>query len=702
MLIMLAFSGCTMANSPESDTPINLPVSENYPSEVLLSEEAGVYVGDFKYTHLVYAIYSLKGDDAHKFYINEEGSIYFKTPPDFEQPKSVSGDNIYHFTVHVFDGNKGRAQHKVTVKVQNIDEGKTAPIPIEVLFGSDGKADNSKSLAELKILKARMPSSVSDGMAAKIAFYNRKNNYKNTGYTLLGETNNISKGLAELTLDSSLKEAQYQIVAQLTLKDGKVSSYSDPLSITVDSTPPPMPTNLTLATADGIVGDDVRKVGKAVISISARTEAWGFIEFYRRDDSGISIMGRVQADGNGLAKLELVNPVSNGKHRFFARAFDNAGLQSIKDSPEREIDIFDSSNTSPVFSPDLPTELHVNEGSSMEIPGLFIASDKDEGDILSYSLDGADKDFFRYSNGKIRFRRYPDFEAKDSAAKSHEYELKIVAKDTNANTAVHTLKVVLDDVDDSVKTLRPLELRLYDNDGKYFEKDKINNGRYPVSAEVYAPGGSTVKLYVTRADKGEKSYFVKTLTPASDNDTLYKSSDIHNTAGELNWVPIPENQESTYTYSAKAAEKAKTESEGSVSWTQTYDRLLPASPVNIIIKAGGRNYTIADGSTLNTTITISEIPSSIGADKKNETDQFIVLLKGPQDQNGSLSNQQSNGKIREVIDLTQIEKHLIPFLAQNKNYEYIKQTGTYELTFKTLDTTENFNADSPAVTLVLK
>ena len=69
--------------------------------------------------------WSVAGTDSSHFSIDERGQFSFNenTPPDFDTPGDVGGDNMYHVTVEARDDQANTASLPVTVTVTQVDEG---------------------------------------------------------------------------------------------------------------------------------------------------------------------------------------------------------------------------------------------------------------------------------------------------------------------------------------------------------------------------------------------------------------------------------------------------------------------------------------------------------------------------------------------------------------------------------------------------
>ncbi len=80
--------------------------------------------------------WSLSGDDAEDFCINENGALTFNTPPDYENPTDTGRNNRYQVTVIATDSGGRTASRDVTVRVTNMEEEGT--VTLSTLQPQDG------------------------------------------------------------------------------------------------------------------------------------------------------------------------------------------------------------------------------------------------------------------------------------------------------------------------------------------------------------------------------------------------------------------------------------------------------------------------------------------------------------------------------------------------------------------------------------
>lgn len=699
--LSLALTGCPQISLPPSDSALELPAPEGYPSKIVISEKSGVFVGDFKYLNTRNAIYNIGGTDASKFYIDNNGIVFFKQPPVYSEQKKN-----YSFTIEIYDGNKGKTSADVTVAIQDVDESKTAPIPvmnklpdiINILISSDIRG-------ELKTIQASLPPSINDEDVEKVSFYNRYNNYTNGSYKQLGDAQSIEDGVATLTKATGFEEGHYLIVAQIFLKNKKISSYSDPLRVTVDSTPPKAPTNISFETVDGAVSADAINIDKEIVRISASTEAFATVRFYMTLDPKIenveNILGEAIANGKGSVQLELISRIPNGTFYIFAQATDQLNRNSDF-SKKRKIIITNPSNKSPEFSKDIPGEIRIKEGSSLAIPGNFTASDKDKDDKLTYSLEGPDKNKFTYTEkGELYFNIYPDFEEKTSAANSSTYSPTLVVTDTGGNRISHNLNVIIEDVEDDTKTLPPLGLRLfsinYDGDIEYIKNDEIT--KHSIKGfSIFAPRGSRVKIhYIQIVKAGESSHSgeISIESLVEDNQTYYRSKedpDNENDKFAEFFLPITDI-DAEYKFYATAEQTGKSESDNSEEKKNIFDDTNPAVPNDIVLITAKNSLDIKTDSVSLTTLTINEIPTAFKATTGSATDSFVVTIKD-EDEDSIAYTSKENTKTEEYA---YVEESNNIFTNDSKD----KKTGTYILKFFTIDEVKN-TSEQYTLTLVIE
>lgn len=110
-------------NSPVFTSPTNAVVPENtLPVMVVTATDADVPAQGINFS-------IVGGVDAARFNITADGTLAFKTPPDFEAPTDSNGDNVYVVTVQANDGAGRLSQQTVNVTVVSPKDFGDAPDP---------------------------------------------------------------------------------------------------------------------------------------------------------------------------------------------------------------------------------------------------------------------------------------------------------------------------------------------------------------------------------------------------------------------------------------------------------------------------------------------------------------------------------------------------------------------------------------------
>ena len=65
--------------------------------------------------------WSVGGRDAGDFFITQGGTLYFRTPPDFERPADSNRDNVYEVIIQPYDG-RNTGSYAVTITVTDVNE----------------------------------------------------------------------------------------------------------------------------------------------------------------------------------------------------------------------------------------------------------------------------------------------------------------------------------------------------------------------------------------------------------------------------------------------------------------------------------------------------------------------------------------------------------------------------------------------------
>ena len=139
---------------------------------------------------------------------------------------------------------------------------------------------------------------------------------------VVGSTYAATNGVYPITPSRPFAEGIYQLQARAVDVAGNVGSPGPAFRLTIDATPPPSPTILTLVAADdsGTVGDNLTNVRQPRLSGTA--EAGSTVQVV--DGSG-TVHGLAVAAVDGTFTAKVSSPLADGSYSFQARATDPAG-----------------------------------------------------------------------------------------------------------------------------------------------------------------------------------------------------------------------------------------------------------------------------------------------------------------------------------------------------------------------------------------
>lgn len=370
-------------------------------------------------------------EDAGVFNIDPQtGRLTFKTAPDFNSPGDADGDNQYHVTLVVQDGNGGAQERSVVVKVQeNSQNANTAP------FFTNVQEDEVVWVAENTTLVGDADGQDPDGDAVT---YSIVGGADAALFTVDADTGLVAFADApdfENPADSN-GDNQYEL--RLRISDGSLFQDRNVVIRVADrnedrgSNRNPHFTNVQegevvhVAENTTFVGDADAKdldgdsltysiaggTDAALFEIDAHTGMMSFTQtpdFENPDDA--------DSDNNYEVRLRVSDEQGGYQERnvtihVFNRREDHAGHHQpfFTNVSHHEV-VWFQENTRFVGDAD--------------------AFDKD-GDPLTYSIvGGADASFFRIdaSTGKVFFREAPDFEHPRDANYDNFYELTLRVSD---------------------------------------------------------------------------------------------------------------------------------------------------------------------------------------------------------------------------------------------------------------------------------
>ncbi len=403
--------------------------------------------------HTVTFLSALSGADAGLFSITQAGELTFNLAPDYENPGSASGSNVYRVAVTATDGQTPAmtAVQALTITVTDV-ENEHAPV-----FTSEMTMDVAEGTTAVTTVIA-MDADVGETVT----------------FTLSG---GADVGLFSITPADELTfntAPDYEVPTDM----GTDNMYEVTITATDNGTPAKMAMQTLTITvtdvndnapvfAEGTTMVDVAE-GTTVVTIVTATDADAgqTVTFLSTlsgaDESKFSITSAGELTFNTAPDYENPGSVS-GSNVYTVTVTATDGQTSPMTAMQRfTITVTNVENEhAPVFTSEVTMD--VAEGTTAVT--TVIATDADAGQTVSFFLTGeADEDMFSITSaGELTFNMAPDYEVPTDMGTDNVYEVTITATDngTPAMTAMQALTITVTDVDEKVGTNPPLGLEAF-------------------------------------------------------------------------------------------------------------------------------------------------------------------------------------------------------------------------------------------------
>ena len=335
---------------------------------------------------------------------NGEQHLFFKEPPDFENPEDDNKDNVYHFILRVYDTNpdpRGSTPAQtfphVTVRVTDVVESNEDP--------DFADTTTTRSIAE----NTAAGENIGDPVAAEDA------DKDTLTYTLGGadtESFDIDAETGQLQAKDALDhETKPSYTVTVSVSDGKDLENSaddkidDTITVTIDVTDVDDAGTITfssdspsagVALTATLVDDDV--------PISSEIWLWEIF-----DDGQANSTTITDADTNSYTPQST----DIGKYlRATVTYTDSFGANKSAEDETSAVEHRPATNNQPTFASQTDTRsVPENTPTGTEFGDAITASDADN-DTLTYTLGGADASSFDYdaSTNKLKTKAALDFE----------------------------------------------------------------------------------------------------------------------------------------------------------------------------------------------------------------------------------------------------------------------------------------------------
>ena len=395
--------------------------------------------------------YSLSGDDAQFFNIDPSTGVITLDPVqlaegfDFENPQSADGDNTYELIVTATDTSGAHALQKVTYTPTDVDDG-PSPLAPDARDDDVLVEENTGTLIDVATLLAN-DIDLNDG------------DNRNLRITA------VATDALDITVSLVNNDSQVLIVTPENFVGRSTFTYTvaDETDLTDTAT---VTASVDMPTVLNARNDSIDVAENTATLINVATLLVNDIDPSDGDISNLSIIDVTTATPEITVSL-----VNNNTQILLVTSADFDGPATFTYTvADNEADVTDTATVTvrevlvdapPVFN--LP---NTEFGDPENTPNAtFTVAAQDPGDTLTYSLGGADAQFFNIdpSTGVITLNPVQlaegfDFETPQSANGDNIYELTITATDTAGNSASQVVTYTPTDVDEESGPLAPIPL----------------------------------------------------------------------------------------------------------------------------------------------------------------------------------------------------------------------------------------------------
>ena len=398
--------------------------------------------------------WSLSGADSSKFEVSDTGGLTFKAKPDFEAPTDANKNNVYEVTVVAADGDGNRGTRDVKVTVANQDEpGVVTLSRTQPRVGLSVKASLTDPDGSISGLTWQW----SDGT---------------------GGDDDIDDANSD-TYTPVADDVGKTLTATASYTDGhgpeKTANFVYAVAVAADTrNKPPVFVDQDTET-DGVQNESTeRKVEENTKALAGSND-----DDAAADESADNVGGVVMA----------MDPDPNTDTLIYTLSGADAGAFRVRDNGQIEVaagtkldyetrttymvtvmaeDSFEAYDTImvaimvtdmdelPDVTGDATTDYAENGTGAV---ATYTAVDPELTDIVSWSLDGTDAEYFDISAGVLTFRNSPDYEDPADDGTDNMYSVTVRATDETNKVGMKEVMVEVTNVDEmgtvTLSALRP-------------------------------------------------------------------------------------------------------------------------------------------------------------------------------------------------------------------------------------------------------
>ena len=375
------------------------------------------------------------GVDSALFGLTNDGELFFKTAPDYENPMDTGSDNSYEIEVIASDGSDNSAPKSIMVNVTDVDEPPGAPTNLSVSTNGDSPtsaldlswtAPDTTGIPPITRYEAQYRvQGNSDwidhdfdsvGTTTKTTIPNLASN---TTYQVQVRAKN-DEGEGQWATDSGTTEKARLTIAFVS--DAFTVDEGESATITVTVTPA-ADRNVTVTIAMTGTGATLSGLDDGVLTIARGQGSTTFTISADEDDDAIDnkVMLTLSADADGVS---LGSP--------------STSTVNIIDDEEL--------NNPPLIITTSPISAQENQTTVVTLQ----ATDSDDDPIIGWSItEGADSALFNLTNnGVLSFKNSPDYENPTDVGVDNSYIVEVTASDGTDNSTPKTITVIVTDLNE--------------------------------------------------------------------------------------------------------------------------------------------------------------------------------------------------------------------------------------------------------------
>ena len=394
-------------------------------------------------------VLTLSGADASAFDLTA-GQLTFKAVPNFEAPKDTGVNNVYNITVVATDSDDQTDEMDVTVTVTNVDEAGTVTLStLQPRIGTPVTAtltDIDGAVSDVKWMWER-------GTGSSLGSPETIEGAESASYTPVMADN-----------DMYLRATATSYTDPQGSGQPEVSVVSTNMVEIDDTNKAPEFPDQDMET-DGDQTDQERSVLEntaAAADIGAVVEATDPNEgdnlTYTLGGTDGASFSIVRNTGQLQTKAAL-DREDKDTYMVMVTATDPSGLSATVNVTIKITDVDEDPAVTGMAS-----VRHAENTPTATAVATYMATDDDDdkaGKALTWSLGGADAADFKITNGVLTFAEVPNFEAPADQNTGNDYNIMVVATDSDNGTAEMNVTVTVTNVDEAgtltLSTLQPVD-----------------------------------------------------------------------------------------------------------------------------------------------------------------------------------------------------------------------------------------------------